>query len=56
VIAAAVAPVLTLLWLWRLDLVADARVAVLDFNRFYVSQGLTFKVTPSISQRRSGCV
>ena len=40
-LAAAVAPALTLLWLWRLDLLADARVAVLDFNRFYVSQGLT---------------
>src|SRR3954467_2427362 len=43
VIAAAVAPFLTVLWLWRLDLLADARVAVLDFNRFYVSQGFTFK-------------
>jgi hypothetical protein len=43
VVAAAIAPALTLLWLWRLDLLADARVAVLDFNRFYVSQGLTLK-------------
>lgn len=43
ILAAAVAPALTLLWLWRLDLIADARVAVLDFNRFYVSQGLTIK-------------
>jgi len=42
-IAAAVAPFLTVLWLWRLDLLADARVAVLDFNRFYVSQGLSLK-------------
>jgi 4-amino-4-deoxy-L-arabinose transferase-like glycosyltransferase len=41
VLAAAAAPALTLVWLWRLDLLADARVAVLDFNRFYVSQGLT---------------
>ena len=41
VVAALVAPALTLLWLWRLDLLSDARVAVLDFNRFYVSQGLT---------------
>jgi 4-amino-4-deoxy-L-arabinose transferase-like glycosyltransferase len=40
-LGAAVAPLLTLFWLWRLDLLADARVAVLDFNRFYVSQGLT---------------
>ena len=43
VIASVVAPALTLLWLWRLDLLGDARVAVLDFNRFYVSQGLTLK-------------
>jgi 4-amino-4-deoxy-L-arabinose transferase-like glycosyltransferase len=42
-LASAIAPVLTLGWLWRLDLLADARVAVLDFNRFYVSQGLTIK-------------
>jgi 4-amino-4-deoxy-L-arabinose transferase-like glycosyltransferase len=42
-VAAAIAPALTLLWLWRLDLLADARVAVLDFNRFYVSQGFTIK-------------
>jgi hypothetical protein len=41
--AATIAPVLTLLWLWRLDLLADARVAVLDFNRFYVTQGLTLE-------------
>ena len=39
--AAAVLPILTVLWLWRLDLLADARVAVLDFNRFYVAQGFT---------------
>jgi len=42
-LAAAVVPALTLLWLWRLELLADARVAVLDFNRFYVSQGFTVK-------------
>jgi len=42
-LAATLAPALTLLWLWRLDLLGDARVAVLDFNRFYVSQGLTLK-------------
>jgi hypothetical protein len=41
VVGALVAPALTLLWLWRLDLLGDARVAVVDFNRFYVSQGLT---------------
>ena len=43
ILAAAVVPALTLLWLWRLDLLGDARVAVLDFNRFYVSQGLTLE-------------
>src|SRR3954464_12788081 len=43
VLGSAVMPLLTVLWLWRLDLLADARVAVLDFNRFYVSQGLTIK-------------
>jgi len=42
-LAAMVAPALTIVWLWRLDLLGDARVAVLDFNRFYVSQGLTLK-------------
>lgn len=41
-IAAAVVPAWTLLWLWRVDLLADARVAVVDFNRFYVGQGFTF--------------
>lgn len=37
--ASAVPPLLTVFWLWRLDLVADARVAVLDFNRFYIGEG-----------------
>lgn len=40
-LGAALVPTLTLLWLWRLDLLTDARVAVLEFNRFYVSQGFT---------------
>ena len=35
----AVVPALALLWLWRLDLLLDARIAVLDFNRYYVGQG-----------------
>jgi len=43
VAGALVAPALTLLWLWRLHLLGDARVAILEFNRFYVSQGLTLK-------------
>jgi hypothetical protein len=41
-LAAAVVPAWTLLWLWRGDLLADAKVAVVDFNRFYVGQGFTF--------------
>jgi 4-amino-4-deoxy-L-arabinose transferase-like glycosyltransferase len=38
-IAAAVVPMIVFAWLWRLDLLHDAKVAVVDFNRFYVSQG-----------------
>jgi hypothetical protein len=40
-VAGAVIPIAALLWLWRLDLLHDARVAVVDFNRFYVSEGFT---------------
>lgn len=40
-LAAAIVPAWTLFWLWRVDLLADARVAVVDFNRFYVGQGFT---------------
>ena len=39
--ASAIVPLAALLWLWRLDLLHDARVAVIDFNRFYVSQGFS---------------
>jgi hypothetical protein len=39
--AAAVVPVAALIWLWRFDLLHDARVAVVDFNRFYVGQGFS---------------
>jgi len=41
VLAAAIVPAWTLLWLWRVDLLAEAQVAVVDFNRFYVGQGFT---------------
>ena len=41
VLASAIAPVVTFLWLWHLGLLGDARVAVLEFNRFYVGQGFT---------------
>ena len=34
-------PALTFLWLWRLDLIGEARTAVVDFNRWYVSLGFT---------------
>ena len=37
--ATAVIPVIALIWLWWIGALGDARVAVLDFNRFYVSQG-----------------
>jgi len=40
-LASVVLPTVTLWWLWRLDLLEDARVAVVDFNRFYVGQGFT---------------
>jgi 4-amino-4-deoxy-L-arabinose transferase-like glycosyltransferase len=39
--ASTILPAITLLWLWRLDLLHDAKVAVIDFNRFYVSQGFS---------------
>jgi hypothetical protein len=41
ILAAAVVPVATVVWLWRLNLLHDARVAVVDFNRYYVGQGFT---------------
>jgi hypothetical protein len=34
-------PALTIAWLWRLDLLREAEIAVIDFNRFYVGQGFT---------------
>ena len=43
VLASMVAPALTVLWLWWLGLLPDARIAVVDFNRFYVALGFTFK-------------
>lgn len=43
VLVSAVPPVLTVLWLWHLGLLGDARVAVVDFNRFYVAQGFALK-------------
>lgn len=40
-IGAAVVPLATLAWLWHLGLLEEARIAVVDFNRFYVAQGMT---------------
>jgi hypothetical protein len=40
--AAAAVPVgATVFWLWSTGVIDDARVAVLDFNRFYVADGMT---------------
>lgn len=38
---AAVMPALAIVWLWRLGTLGEAKIAVVDFNRFYVSQGFT---------------
>jgi hypothetical protein len=40
-VAAAVVPLLTLLWLWTEGALTDARIALIDFNRAYVSEGFT---------------
>jgi 4-amino-4-deoxy-L-arabinose transferase-like glycosyltransferase len=39
--ASAVLPVLTVVWLWQTGVLADARVAVVDFNRYYLAGGFT---------------
>jgi 4-amino-4-deoxy-L-arabinose transferase-like glycosyltransferase len=41
---AAIVPAIAILWLWRLELLGDARTAVIDFNRFYVAQGFSAAV------------
>jgi hypothetical protein len=41
VVASAIAPVITVIWLWRLGLLTEARIAVVDFNRYYVAMGFT---------------
>ena len=41
VAGATVLPAITLLWLWRLGLLQEARIAVVDFNRFYVTEGFS---------------
>jgi hypothetical protein len=39
--ATAVVPVVITLWLWSIGVLDEARIAVVDFNRFYVGQGFT---------------
>jgi hypothetical protein len=39
--ATALVPVVITLWLWSIGVLDDARIAVVDFNRFYVGQGFT---------------
>ena len=41
---AAVVPLLVLLWLWKIDVLAEAKIAVVDFNRWYVSEGFNIPV------------
>ena len=38
---ALVLPAIAILWLWRLGLLHDARIAVVDFNRYYVAEGFS---------------
>jgi Dolichyl-phosphate-mannose-protein mannosyltransferase len=40
-LAAVVFPLLTVVWLGSLGVLPDARVALIDFNRFYVAQGFS---------------
>ena len=40
-LASTIAPAVTIFWLWRLGLLHDAGIAVVDFNRMYVVQGFT---------------
>ena len=41
VAASAVVPAIALAWLWQLGLLHDAKVAVVDFNRYYVGEGFS---------------
>ncbi len=36
-----VVPVATMIWVWQLGILPDAKVAVVDFNRFYVGLGFS---------------
>ena len=37
----AVLPIAALLWLWSSGILTDAKIAVIDFNRYYVGQGFS---------------
>ena len=39
-IGAAIAPGAAIVWLWTSGAIGEARIAVLDFNRYYVGEGL----------------
>jgi 4-amino-4-deoxy-L-arabinose transferase-like glycosyltransferase len=41
VLASMLVPALAVVWLWRLDLLGDAKTAVVDFNRYYVGEGFS---------------
>ncbi len=41
IVASTLLPLLTIAWLWRIGVLADARIAVVDFNRYYLAGGFT---------------
>ena len=41
IIASTLLPLFTIAWLWRIGVLADARIAVVDFNRYYLADGFT---------------
>jgi hypothetical protein len=38
-IGASVFPIVTVVWLWAIGVLPDAKIALIDFNRFYVAEG-----------------
>jgi len=38
-IGALVFPIVTVMWLWTIGVLPDAKIALVDFNRFYVAEG-----------------
>lgn len=39
--ASTIVPAIALIWLWQLGILHDAKVAVVDFNRYYVGEGFS---------------